>query len=197
MDQINHQIFSPSCYQECCLSVIGARLWSQSCRMTVHLQHNKYCLGMYSDDTDYHREKYRSPTSSANSRGWWKVDRDQTMRVERDLWICFYFSGIFTRILKGGIFPVDIKWRITRLFSTSWFTKTTSLCININIDGASIASHTHTYPPHSQVSLILFASLSFGTPFPRQNYCVNGLDVLDLSVTTPTSVQFNIHFVCS
>jgi hypothetical protein len=58
--------------------------------------------------------------------------------------------------------------------------KITSQCININIDGAPIASHTHTDPTHSQNSLLLFTSLSFGTPFPRSTYCVTGLDVLHL-----------------
>ncbi len=44
--------------------------------------------------------------------------------------------------------------------------KTTSLCINLNLDDVPINSRAHTDPSHSQTSLLLFTSLSLGTPFP-------------------------------
>ncbi len=46
-------------------------------------------------------------------------------------------------------------------------TKTTALRINLNIDGAPIASRAHTHPSHSQTSRLLFTSLTLGIPFPR------------------------------
>ena len=49
-------------------------------------------------------------------------------------------------------------------------TKTTALCINLNIDGAPIDSRAHSpIPPldHSQTSRLLSTSLSLGTPFPH------------------------------
>jgi hypothetical protein len=42
----------------------------------------------------------------------------------------------------------------------------TALRINLNIDGAPIASRAHTHPSRSQPSRLLFNSLSLGTPFP-------------------------------
>jgi hypothetical protein len=45
--------------------------------------------------------------------------------------------------------------------------KATALRINLNIDGAPIASRAHTHPSHSQTSRLLFTSLSLGIPFPR------------------------------
>jgi len=40
------------------------------------------------------------------------------------------------------------------------------MSINLNIDGANIASCAHTHPSHSQTSRLLSTSLSLGTPFP-------------------------------
>jgi hypothetical protein len=45
--------------------------------------------------------------------------------------------------------------------------KTTSLHINLNIDGSPITSRTHTHPSHSQTSRLLTSSLSLGVPVPR------------------------------
>ena len=44
--------------------------------------------------------------------------------------------------------------------------KATALRINLNIDGAPIASRSHTHPLHSQTSRLLSSSLSLGIPFP-------------------------------
>ena len=45
--------------------------------------------------------------------------------------------------------------------------KVTTLCLNLNIDDAPIASRSHTHPSHSQTARLLFTSLSLDIPFPR------------------------------
>ncbi len=44
--------------------------------------------------------------------------------------------------------------------------------ININLDGAPIASKSHTHPSHSQTSRLLTSSLSLGVSVPRPTQCV-------------------------
>ena len=46
-------------------------------------------------------------------------------------------------------------------------TKAAALRINLNLDGAPIASKSHTHPSHSQTSRLLTSSLSLGVPVPR------------------------------
>ncbi len=46
------------------------------------------------------------------------------------------------------------------------------LRINLNLDGAPIASKSHTHPSHSQTSRLLTSSLSLGVPVPRPTQCV-------------------------
>jgi hypothetical protein len=46
--------------------------------------------------------------------------------------------------------------------------KEAALRININLDGAPIASKSHTHPSHSQTSRLLTSSLSLGVPVPTQ-----------------------------
>ena len=50
--------------------------------------------------------------------------------------------------------------------------KAAALRINLNLDGAPIASKSHTHPSHSQTSRLLTSSLSLGVPFPRSTQCV-------------------------
>jgi hypothetical protein len=50
--------------------------------------------------------------------------------------------------------------------------KAASLRINLNLDGAPIASKSHTHPSHSQTSRLLTSSLSLGVPVPRPTQCV-------------------------
>ena len=52
--------------------------------------------------------------------------------------------------------------------------KTAVLRINLNLDGAPIASKSHTHPSHSQTSRLLTSSLSLGVPVPRPTQCVRG-----------------------
>ncbi len=50
--------------------------------------------------------------------------------------------------------------------------KTTVLRINLNLDGVSIASKSHTHPSHSKTSRLLTSSLSLGVPVPRPTQCL-------------------------
>ena len=54
-------------------------------------------------------------------------------------------------------------------------TKAAPLRINLNLDGASIASKSHTHPSHSQTSRLLNSSLSLGVPVPRPTQCMRGV----------------------
>ena len=53
--------------------------------------------------------------------------------------------------------------------------KATSMCVNLNIDGAPITSRSHTHPSHSQSSRLLTSSLSLGVPVPRTMECIRGV----------------------
>jgi hypothetical protein len=50
--------------------------------------------------------------------------------------------------------------------------QTAVLRINLDLDGAPIASKSHTHPSHSQTSRLLTLSLSSGVPVPRPTQCV-------------------------
>jgi hypothetical protein len=52
--------------------------------------------------------------------------------------------------------------------------KAAALRIVLNLDGAPIASKSHTHPSHSQTSRLLTSSLSLGLPVPRPIQCVRG-----------------------
>ncbi len=51
-------------------------------------------------------------------------------------------------------------------------TKTAALRVHLNLDGAPIASNSHTHPSHSQTSRLLTSSLSLGVPAPRPTQCM-------------------------
>ncbi len=52
--------------------------------------------------------------------------------------------------------------------------KAAALRIDLNLDGAPIASKSHTHPSHSQTSRLLTSSLSLGVPLPRPTQCMRG-----------------------
>jgi len=52
--------------------------------------------------------------------------------------------------------------------------KTAAFRVVLNLDGAPIASKSHTHPSHSQTSRLLTSSLSLGIPVPRPTQCVRG-----------------------
>ena len=53
--------------------------------------------------------------------------------------------------------------------------KAAALRITLNIDGAPLASRSHTHPSHSQTSRLLTSSLSLGVPVPRATQCMRGV----------------------
>jgi hypothetical protein len=55
--------------------------------------------------------------------------------------------------------------------------KAATLRINLNLDGAPIASKSHTHPSHSQTSRLLTSSLSLGVPVPRPTQCMRGAKI--------------------
>ncbi len=54
-------------------------------------------------------------------------------------------------------------------------TKASALRVNLNLDGAPIASNSHTHPSHSQSSRLLTSALSLGVPVPRPTQCMGGV----------------------
>ena len=52
--------------------------------------------------------------------------------------------------------------------------KASALRVNLNLDGAPIASNSHTHPSHSQTSRLLTSSLSLGVPVPKPTQCMGG-----------------------
>jgi hypothetical protein len=53
--------------------------------------------------------------------------------------------------------------------------KASALRVNLNLDGAPIASNSHTHPSHSQSSGLLTSALSLGVPVPRPTQCMGGV----------------------
>ncbi len=45
--------------------------------------------------------------------------------------------------------------------------KTEDLRVNLNLEGESIESRSHSHPSHSETSRLLTSSLSVGVPVPR------------------------------
>ncbi len=50
--------------------------------------------------------------------------------------------------------------------------KASALRVTLKLDGAPIASNSHTHPSHSQTSRLLTLSLSLGIPTPRPTQCM-------------------------
>ncbi len=74
----------------------------------------------------------------------------------------FHFRrAAFSSLLKGkcgNILSKASAWRV-----------------NLNLDGAPIASNSHTHPSHSQSERLLTSSLSLGVPVPRPTQCMGGV----------------------
>ena len=64
-------------------------------------------------------------------------------------------------------FSVQLKEKVG-----STLVKVAVFRINLNIDGETITSRTHTHPSHSQTSRLLTSSLSLGVPVPRSTQCM-------------------------
>ncbi len=66
-------------------------------------------------------------------------------------------------------FSSMFKSRVGNILATA-----SALRVNLNLDGAPIASKSHTQPSHSQTSRLLTSSLSSGVPVPRPTQCMRG-----------------------
>jgi hypothetical protein len=90
----------------------------------------------------------------------------------------FVASGVqSTQSNMGGFFHLRhkdfssmIKSRVGHIMA-----KVSVLRVNLNLDGAPIASSSHTHPSHSQTSRVLTSSLSLGVPVPRPTQCMRGV----------------------
>ena len=71
---------------------------------------------------------------------------------------------------RRAAFSSQLKWKVGNTLA-----KVTALRIVLNIDGAPIASKSHTHPLHSQTSRLLTSSLSLGVPVPRATQCMRGV----------------------
>jgi hypothetical protein len=78
-----------------------------------------------------------------------------------------YNSGFFH--IRRAAFSGLLKSRVGNIIA-----KASALRVNLNLDGAPIASSSHTHPSHSQTSLLLTSSLSLGVPVPRPTQCMGG-----------------------
>jgi hypothetical protein len=83
----------------------------------------------------------------------------QLAQTQRDM---FHF--------RRAAFSSMLKSRVSSILA-----KAAALRINLNLDGASITSKSHTHPSHSQTSRLLTSSLSFGVPVPRSTQCMRGV----------------------
>ena len=68
---------------------------------------------------------------------------------------------------RRTVFSSQIKSKVDHILA-----KAGTLWINLNIDGAPIASRSHTHPSHTQNSRLLTSSLSLGVPGPRSTQCI-------------------------
>ena len=65
------------------------------------------------------------------------------------------------------VFSSHLKSRVGNIL-----VKDAALRINLNIDGISVTSRSHTHPYHTQNSPLLTSSLSLGVPVPRATQCM-------------------------
>ncbi len=70
----------------------------------------------------------------------------------------FHYKRVFSSPLKSKVDNI--------------LTKDVGLRIILNIDGAPVASRSHTHPSHSQTSRLLTSSLSLGVPVTRVTQCM-------------------------
>jgi hypothetical protein len=86
----------------------------------------------------------------------------------------FATSGVHLAHSTSGLFHFRhvtvstlMKVRVTNILP-----KVAVLRVNLNLDGVSITSRTHTHPSHSQTSRLLTSSLSLGVPVPQATQCI-------------------------
>ena len=77
-------------------------------------------------------------------------------------------SGLFD--FRRAAVSAQLKSRVGNILA-----KAADLRVNLNLDGVSITSRTHTHPLRSQTSRLLTSSLSLGVPVPRVIQCMRGV----------------------
>ncbi len=77
-------------------------------------------------------------------------------------------SGLFH--FRRAAFSSQLKSKVGNIL-----VKAAALRIVLNIDGAPIASKSHTHPSHSQTSRLFTSSLSLGVPVPRATQRMRGV----------------------
>ena len=99
------------------------------------------------------------------------------LQAHRDTNRFFVASGVRLAQPTSGLFHFHRTSFSSHLKATvgNILTKAAALRINLNIDGAPIASKSHTHPSHSQTSRLLTSSLSLGVPVPRATQCMRGV----------------------
>jgi hypothetical protein len=83
------------------------------------------------------------------------------MSAQSDRRFFHYHPAAFSSMLKSRV--------------GNMLTKASVLRINLNTDGSSIASKSHTHPSHWQTSRLLTSSLSLGVPVPQPTQCLRGV----------------------
>jgi hypothetical protein len=96
-----------------------------------------------------HRETDRFFTSSG------------VLPAQSDRGFFHYRHAAFSSILKSRVGNILTKVEVLR--------------INLNLDGTSIVSKSHTHPSNSQTSRLLTSSLSLDVPVPRPTQCLRGV----------------------
>jgi hypothetical protein len=96
------------------------------------------------------------------------------LQTHRETDLFFADSGVLSAQSDRGFFHYHhvafssmLKSRVGNIFA-----KAAILRINLNLDGAPIASKSHTHPSHSQTSRLLTSSLSLAVPVPRPTQCL-------------------------
>jgi hypothetical protein len=117
---------------------------------------------------------FMSTIASTSGRLHSEFIRILFLQTHRETDHFFAASGVLSAQSDRGFFHYHraafsfmIKSRVVNILS-----KDTTLRINLNLDGSSIASKSHTHPSHSQTSRLLTSSLSLGVPVPQPTQCL-------------------------
>jgi hypothetical protein len=129
--------------------------------------------------TDYNNRpsntiSYMTAIPSTSGRLHCEFERLLFLQAHRETDLFFAASGIQLAQstsdqfhYRRAAFSSQLKSKVGNILA-----KAAALRINLNIDGAPIASRSHTHPSHSQTSCLLTSSVSLGVPVPRATQCM-------------------------
>jgi hypothetical protein len=124
----------------------------------------------------FHANSFMSAIASTSGRLHSEFVRLLFLQAHRDTDRFFAASGVQLAQHDRGqfhyrraAFSSQLKSKVGNILA-----KAAALRITLNIDGAPIASKSHTYPSHSQTSRLLISPLSSGVPVPRATQCMRG-----------------------